>query len=494
MLLKQIGRGLGYFVFLVAATLFFMYVTFPMERVRVFAEHQLESATGMQVSIEELSVSGLSGVELFGTELTAGTAQKGDKPLRVDYLGVETSLLEASSGGIPATELEADLLGGQIRGLSGESDGSGVSIDLGSIQGIEIDSRLGLSAFLPNQMDVEGVLDAEGQLNWQGSIGASSGNTALLMKATKLLNPRFEQQGAMFNLTDVALGDVEARLRLAKKEELPSLRSLPAPKGATLLHFESVSVSGDDVEVIVDEKSAIVFKPNQPVSRGRLSVKLAFFLTDDFFKKETIVDGVKETPNSFLKTIMNSSPQFSRAKKNGYYGLTCKGTLGNPDCKLQRPTMRIVGRAKPRQGEEDAKSPGVQGEDKKDSGRGVKSPRTPKPPRENTIRESVKRKKRSSDGPQVEESEEPRTPGKLSREERLERVKAARERAKAARDARRKKRQAEEDEALEPIDPAEDDDEEEEDEEEDDEEDEEEEDDEEEDEEGDEEDEEEEDE
>ena len=70
MVLKQIGKGFGYFAFLILATLVFMYVTFPMERVRVYAEHQLEKVTGFAVSIEELKVSGLVGVELFGTEFS----------------------------------------------------------------------------------------------------------------------------------------------------------------------------------------------------------------------------------------------------------------------------------------------------------------------------------------------------------------------------------------------------------------------------------------
>ena len=71
---------------------------------------------------------------------------------------------------------------------------------------MEIDSRLGLADYLPNKMDLEGVLDLkEGGTGKVLSVPVRE--TVLSMREAKLLNPSFEQQGAMFNLTDVDLGE-----------------------------------------------------------------------------------------------------------------------------------------------------------------------------------------------------------------------------------------------------------------------------------------------
>ena len=68
MTLKHLGKGVGYTLFLAFITLFFVYFTFPMEKVRAFAAFHLSNATGAKVNIEELDVSDLSKVEVWGVE------------------------------------------------------------------------------------------------------------------------------------------------------------------------------------------------------------------------------------------------------------------------------------------------------------------------------------------------------------------------------------------------------------------------------------------
>jgi hypothetical protein len=125
------------------------------------------------------------------------------------------------------------------------------------------------------------------------------------------------------------------------------LRSVPGPKDATILHFEKVEASGEDAELLLDERSAFVLRKGKPFKDASVNMEMAFSMTDGFFDREVVRKGEKEKPNKFLKYLMEHDARWKKAQKNGYYGMRCSGLVKKPDCNPVRPTMRVGFVARP---------------------------------------------------------------------------------------------------------------------------------------------------
>jgi type II secretion system protein N len=373
---RKLAKIAGYFSAFVTLTLFFMVITFPMDKVAAHLESQIEAQTGRQVQIGamELGFSGFEMEDLAIEMLPAGAEDEKSGMLLIDHLRVETSLLDLLSGDVPEARMEADLLGGTIRdfvirpGESGE-----LQVDLGEISDLAIHDIPGLATLTRIEQEIEGRLSLSGSLHWRGSLSASEGKVRLSLQDTVVRAPQVKipEQAARqwgmdsIQLSDIRLGTLDLQLALVEKSSVRQLRAVPGARDARAIHLEEVQASGADVELVVDPQSAVVLG-RAGMGASRLSVSAAVHLDEAFFTREVKKGDEIERPNLFLRTILQGSAQARAAEKNGYYGVQCRGLLSSPNCTLMKPTMR-VGLKKPSlvtpKREEDPEAVGPEGPD-----------------------------------------------------------------------------------------------------------------------------------
>jgi hypothetical protein len=149
----------------------------------------------------------------------------------------------------------------------------------------------------------------------------------------------------------VAIGDVELRMKLDKAENLPGLtnRGRSSKSGQVLL-IEELKARGEHVEIQLDsgQRHTVSFR-SPKTSDGIVDVRLVVHFTDEFFawKGDGIrADGheAKDVGHSALKSAMGSFLKRARKKigKKYYYGFHCQGTLKKFKCPPKMPTQRVI--------------------------------------------------------------------------------------------------------------------------------------------------------
>lgn len=463
-ILKAIAKGIGYVLFFVAALVFFVYVTFPMDQVRGYVEYQAKRRLKMDVRIGDLALKGLSGVELWdvvivlpereppkseapgaggaeeaplvrpggpavaapprpteggaavaptggaakvlqasakeakaakkgadaaGDEAAGddgdGTAKKKKSKglaVKLDHVDVTVKLIDVLFGKNPDIEIDADLLGGSIKGARVRRDGKKIHIEAPDIAGLDLDKTPLLGYFTAGAMplDLRGKLSGSVDFTWGGSLWDSKGTIEVALAQSSLREPEIKsKQYGDFRLTDVKTGALGVKATVGKKKDIAALRAVPGPKDATVIHLEKVEISGDDVELVTEERSLFVLRKGKPFGDASLTIEIAFSLAEGFFNREAVRNGEKEKPNKFLKYVVENDKKWKKAEKNGFYGLRCTGIAKRPDCNPVRPSMR-VGFAKARGGDAEAKEKPTGEQDAPDSvptqpkGRGDKVP------------------------------------------------------------------------------------------------------------------------
>jgi type II secretion system protein N len=352
---RSLGKFAGYFSAFVSLTLFFMVVTFPMDKVSAHLEAQIESQTGRQVEIGEIDF-GFSGLEVtdLGVEMIPGEGEDTGM-LVVDRIHVQASVFDLLGGEVPDARIEADLLGGTIRELAVRPlEEGGIEVDLGTFSDLAIHQVPGFSGLLGLDQKLEGHLTLSGKMTWTGALATSEGNLQMEIRDAIVRAPQVKipekaaRQWGMdsIQLSDLKLGTLDVKLALVEKSTVRQLRAVPGARDARALHLEEVRASGGDVELVVDPQSALVLG-RSGMGASRVSVHAAVHLAEEFFTREVKKDDSTERPNLFLRTILQGSAQARAAEKNGYYGFQCRGLVSAPNCTLMKPTMR-VGLKKPK--------------------------------------------------------------------------------------------------------------------------------------------------
>lgn len=454
---KTIARGFGYLLFFLAALVFFVYVTFPMEQVRGYVEYQAQKRLKMDVRIGELALKGLGGVELWdvvvvlpekakelssaeaaeaaaagrpggpATEAppgrlptrfetpptrfetpptrfetpptrfeappdgdlptrgatepatrgaappklpaTRGTAaarppaatkgaapvvddgadaagdkKKGKKSkglvVKIDHVDITVKLIDVLFGKNPDVRIDADLLGGSISNAHVSRDGKKIHVEAKEISGLDVSATPLLGYFLP--FDIRGKLSGSVDFTWGGTLWDSRGTIELALAQSAIREPELKSKAyGDFKLTDVKTGSLAIKVAVGKKKDIPMLRAVPGPKDATVIHLEKVESSGEDAELITEERSVFVLRKGKPFGDASMSMEIAFALADGFFDREVVRSGEKEKPNKFLKYLFEHDAKWKKAEKNGFYGLRCSGIVKRPDCSPVRPSMRV---------------------------------------------------------------------------------------------------------------------------------------------------------
>ena len=352
------ARIAGYVTFGLVAFLVSVVLTFPTGRLRSYVEGQL-TARGYVTHIESLSLRGLGSVSLFGvsvdlpeppapprTDLAdpaggAGAATESPVKRHLDFDRVDLSigLFRLLMGEVSVTAKVTDDNGvlGPVHVVKGKER---ITVDVTAIEDFPVPAELPVFG-----THVSGRVSGKGQLTYdlKDGLAASTGRLELTIENAKVMKPtlKSEAQGTV-SLTDVDLGQITLEVNLDKRSNLAAFKSErrgPGQEG-TVIQFDKAEVDGPDAKVLIENHSTIRLFNGKGLPDSQVSVEMAFSLSDSFFERSVTLGGEAQTPNRFLRTLLNMSPQWKSSMAGNYWGVMCSGTLGHPSCLPKKPSIR----------------------------------------------------------------------------------------------------------------------------------------------------------
>lgn len=382
--LKITGISLGYLLFFVICTAFFVRVLFPTQQTKEFVSLRLAEATGAEtVAIDDLGLTGLgflgvvpSGIEVKGVQLTlpgvkkkttvpGGTTLTDKRKVTIDRLAAKAGL-----GGIlanaPDVSFEADLAGGQIRGgrYAREKDAHVVKVE--AITGVGLGSELLFQSLVG--LDIRGklsgkidvtipVADKDGKPT--PAIDQMTGKVELQL-ADAVVNQPILDLGSQGRdqLTDVDLGEVRVALTAeggtnaggvqpgaAPGADAKAAPRVPRKGDASVINVEEITIEGGDVSVAVAPRATVTFVPGGTLREAGINIHLAVKLEDSFFDKAVPDEknpGQTTKPNAKFRTLMSANPLKNNVQ-DGQFGVAITGTLGDAKPKTERPRTKVGG-------------------------------------------------------------------------------------------------------------------------------------------------------
>jgi type II secretion system protein N len=400
---RTILKAVGYSAFFLFAVLFFMYWTFPMEKVRHWVEQAAAEKLKLDLTIGELDLAGLNGLEaadvvvrfrakkvgekseVGAEEGTATATATGDaagagaaadrdeadaavrKPVwrtvRIDRLEAHVGLWDVLFGSRLELTAELEALGGRIEGLHVRSDEgfarwkfSADKLDGLTLAALPLEEWLGVA--------LKGKASGTLSLELGKDVFTSKATAELKIEDAELPSPKLEQtlygETQAFVLSDVKLGTVQLDLTLDRKGNIPILGAKSGDK-STVMHLARVELSGGDLEVGLDERSTITFNPGQGFDNAYLNVHGSFQIQPMFFERQVRRGDDTEKPNLFLRTLLQGDRKWRQAERDGVYGFRCVGKPTFKSCTPTAPPVR--GRYTPSARKKAVGSGGAEGEE-----------------------------------------------------------------------------------------------------------------------------------
>lgn len=312
-LLSRLGKAplrlLGYPLFFQLAFLAGIYLTFPYDQLRDRIVAEAEKATAMDVAIEKVRLSGVSGLTLHGllladpdsaaaAEASAAVAEEAEgeeapplpepKRLYLDRVTARADLL-ALVLGRRAVRFDVDAFGGHLEGRLEMGDEEQVL----TARATDLDfAQSPLKAFAG--LDLAGRLEAiEVDLRSPGADFSRADGT-IRVSGDELLLAGGEVQ--MFELPRVALGRLEGQLTFEKG----------------VATFESFRLEGADLQAEIEGNLRL----QSSLRNSSLTGKLRLKPSDDWWNR-----------NEMLKTAANFALP---ADKDGWRSISIYGLLGAP--------------------------------------------------------------------------------------------------------------------------------------------------------------------
>ncbi|MCA9513706.1 MAG: type II secretion system protein GspN [Myxococcales bacterium] len=366
--MKTALRRVGYVLFFVVATLFFIWATFPTDRVKRFAEQTLSERLNADVSIADLSLAGIGGVSAEGVTLTwapikmptivPGTEEDG--PLRmmlIDELDASAGISALLGGRLDLTA-DMKLQGGSIEGLAyqtekGEDGVVRHVIKIGEMKDVAFGSEQLFQTLIGK--DLIGTLSGSIDLVVPTAPGPNGrpavqfdgmvGTVDLVIRDAVLQTWFYDTPAGRMKFTNMDLGEIVLSLKVDKAVNIEAFEKSARRRGATeetIIHFAEGSVKGEDIEVEVAKNSAITIQPGQSLKEAAVNIHLAVRIKDAYFDK--VVEDPKNPgkttqPNKNLRMVMNQRP-IQPVLENGVFGLGITGRLGSPRVRPERSVIR----------------------------------------------------------------------------------------------------------------------------------------------------------
>lgn len=316
---KKILRFAGVPAFYFVALFFFVRLTFPYDtlKARILTEYNL-SQTEKRLEIEELSGSGLFGIEAEGVRLSEVTTELVDgKPatpvsLYLDSVSVGASLLSYIFGTL-SVAFDAELGGGELNGTF--------------LQGTE-ESRLTLHG---------STIDISGLTMLSAGVGLPMGGE--LSGEVELFLPEGQMSKAegKFDLSilGLAVGDGKAKVR--GTIALPKLNAgnltLKAEAVEGRLEISEFSTDGPDFKMDAEGKLRL----REPFDKSTTNIDVRFSFKEAYTTKSDMTKSLFGAPDSKIPGLFDMDPSVRAAKQeDGSYGWTVSGLLSKPSFRPQR--------------------------------------------------------------------------------------------------------------------------------------------------------------
>lgn len=282
---KKILKWTGYPSFFFLCFLFFVYKTFPYEKLadRIVQEAQ---ARGYEVEIIDLTHSGLTGLELEGVRLVIPSEEDGAPPmdLIIDELTIGTTLLSLMSS-TKSYSFEAELAGGEAEGdiTVGEND---LEVDV-EIDEVDLGALPALKTF--TKVPLKGVLGAEVTLSMPSEVAESDGDVELTIEGLMIGDGKSKLEIPGWGGLTVDPADAGNLELIAKIEE-------------GVAKFERAKSHGKDLELDLLGRVRL----QRPLKRSDLNVMLRAKIMDAYKEKSAKVATMLELASSGLKAALTT--------------------------------------------------------------------------------------------------------------------------------------------------------------------------------------------
>ncbi|PKN55921.1 MAG: type II secretion system protein GspN [Deltaproteobacteria bacterium HGW-Deltaproteobacteria-14] len=363
--MKTALRWFGYVLFFLLCTAVFVYLTFPTDQARRFAEVKLTELSGADsVTIADLSLAGIGGAHLddISIELptlkipTAVPGVEEEGPLRlimVKTLDVDASLGGFLFGGDVDVTFDAEAQGGTIKRGHYQRDKEGTNvIEIGAIEDVALGSEQLFQALVGK--NITGLVSGSLNVTLHTIAGANGkpaidldnvvGQIDLEIKDAKLRAPIFDSPMGRIQLGDADLGTIILKVVVDRASNIEAFKKTARRAGSdnTILHIADASVDGDDIAIQVAKNSAITLTAGRPLKDAAVNIHLSIMVKDAFFDREVPdpKDPKKKTqPNKNLRFVMQQPP-IKNVLENGVFGVGITGILGKPRIRVERSVIR----------------------------------------------------------------------------------------------------------------------------------------------------------
>jgi type II secretion system protein N len=343
----KVSKVVGAVLFGLVVFVFSIGYTLPEERLRSYIESKA-AQSGINLSIEEVSAGGFGALSIIGfhaalppsvTEATDGSRIETPRSFDFDRVDVDLSLLSVIFGS-PSLSVVIKDGDGHMGPIKVKAETATVSVEIEEIVDFPVPEGFPLGP-----LPLSGLIKSgSGKLLWDNEtgIGGSEGTFELTAENLVAVKPVLNtKQAGAIALTDIVMGRLEASIVIDKRSNITALkggRRGGAAADGRVIYFEKLKIDGTDISAMIEGNSMIRLMPGRPVSKGQMTVELAFAIDDAFYEK--VSKGSDEKPNKFLKTLLDMDPKWRSARSGRFVGLMCTGTVDKPSCIPKKPSVR----------------------------------------------------------------------------------------------------------------------------------------------------------
>lgn len=374
-------QALGYTLFFCVVVAIALPFTFPTRQLRSFVSRQAR-AQGYPLEIDELKLHGLGGIELSGIRLLlpgkAGEPGENGQPtpgvpeteLKITRLSAKIALWPALFGKSIEVTFDMDAGGGKLENGRFVRRGDNYDVEIGKLSDMAL-GELGIGNRLiagnkSLNAGVDGDLNGSAKVHVGNQGEELNGDVDLELADAILKSPELE--GGL-RMTDLGLGTVTLKVKMGLKSNIAALAAARGSDTATMVHIETMTAEGGDVELITDELAHILIPPGKGGwKQATLQLHFAINLAEKE-KKDTGKTAKKDAAKEPAKdegdeeeTAKPEKPADDRVKwsqiltmfgaklkpfeRAGYIGIGCTGPLLRPQCKPELPAVNVGTRGK----------------------------------------------------------------------------------------------------------------------------------------------------
>jgi hypothetical protein len=398
-MIRRMLSILLWFTLFLCSIVIFVYLFFPLEKVKEYVEFQVNASGKVSLSVETLDHAGLGAWMMEGvrvgvqrkmldsrkpTKGEAAPAKGGQDRAEVDpytWIDIDTFRLGVSlwdlltDPGTIQVSFDMELLGGTIEGgqliLDGELGMDRPSIQLPVIRDLALGETelfaTGFSAVLPSlRADhvtgvlVSGLVDLspgmEDDLQWyEGELELELED--IVARAPVLVN-RVPDAGVVeIPLTDLRLGTCVFDVRVGRRDRMEELDQTPVKgKPGTTIRFEKGECKGESLDYFIEKNSVIMLPPSGPMAKGTLELWTRMAFSPDYFEEGREEGGKVVTKNRELGQSLEFDRLWQTSRDvDGYYWMHCQGSIGSPRCRRTLPPAEEARKATQKRVEEERK-------------------------------------------------------------------------------------------------------------------------------------------